>query len=362
LFDKQGVFVMSLISRRGLVAGAGAAAILAPRAHAADKLKVAWIYTGPVADMGYTFEHDQGRQAVQAHFGDAVATHYVENVAEGPDCERVLRQLIEGGDGMIFSTSFGFMNSVIRVARQFPEIKFEQATGYKTAANVAEYNLRFYQGRWVCGIVAGMLSKSGVAGYVAAYPIPEVIMGINAFTLAARQVNPAFRVKVIFINNWVDPGKEADAAKSLVDQGADILTDHMDSSAVMQMAEQRGILGFGQSADRSKIAPHAQLTAIIDNWAPYYLQRVQAALDGTWKTGSVWLGMKEGMVKMAPYGPGMTPATTAAANKAQAGLIDGSVQPFAGPIADQSGTIRVPAGTVMTDAEVLKMDWLVQGT
>lgn len=187
-------------------------------------------------------------------------------------------------------------------------------------------------------------------------------MGINAFTLAARKINPGFRVKVIFINNWVDPGKEADAAKSLVDQGADILTDHMDSSAVMQMAEQRGILGFGQSADRSAIAPHAQLTAIIDNWAPYYLQRVQAALDGTWSTGSVWLGMKEGMVKMAPYGPGMTPAARAAADKAVAGLVDGSVQPFAGPIADASGTVRVPAGTVMTDAEVLKMDWMVQGT
>jgi simple sugar transport system substrate-binding protein len=360
---------MSSTSRRGLVAGGSAAAIMAMpglgllgQALAAPRLKVAWVYTGPVADMGYTFEHDKGRQAVQARFGDAVQTHYVENVAEGPDCERVLRQLAESGDNMVFSTSFGFMNSVIRVARQFPDMKFEQATGYKTAANVAEYNLRFYQGRWVCGVIAGMLSKSGVAGYVAAYPIPEVIMGINAFTLAARSVNPAFRVKVIWINNWVDPGKEADAAKSLIDQGADILADHMDSSAVMQMAEQRGILAFGQSADRSKIAPHAQLTAIIDNWAPYYIRRVQAVLDGDWTSGSVWLGMKEGMVKMAPYGPGMTPAAKAAADKAQAGLIDGSVQPFAGPIADQSGTLRVPAGTVMSDSEVLKMDWLVKGT
>jgi simple sugar transport system substrate-binding protein len=324
-------------------------------------MKIAWVYTGPVADGGYTFEHDQARQAVEAHFAGAVKTHYVENVPEGPDAERVLRQLASGGDQMIFSTSFGFMSSAIRVARQFPEVKFEQATGYKTAPNVAEYNLRFYEGRWVCGIVAGMLSKSGIAGYVAAYPIPEVIMGINAFTLAARTINPKFVTKVIWINNWVDPGKEADAANSLVDQGGDILTDHMDSSATLQTAEARGILGFGQSADRSKIAPKAQLTAVVDNWAPYYIERVQAALDGTWKTGSVWLGMKNGNVKMSPYGPGMTPAAREAADKTVAGIIAGTVQPFAGPINDDKGTLRVPAGTTMPDADVLKMDWMVAG-
>ncbi len=351
---------MVIVRRRSLLAGAGALGFVRP-ARAAAALKATWVYTGPVADMGYTYEHDLGRQAVAAHFGAAVQTNIVENVAEGPDAERVLRQLAGDGAGIIFSTSFGFMNSALRVARQFPEVKFEQATGYKTAANLAEYNLRFYEGRWVCGVVAGMLSKSGVAGYVAAYPIPEVIMGVNAFTLAARTVNPHFRTKVIWINNWVDPAREADAAKSLVDQGADILTDHMDSSAVMQVAEARGILGFGQSADRSKIAPHAQLTAVVDDWAPYYVQRVQAVLDGNWKTGSVWLGMKEGMVVMAPYGPGMTPAARAAADAAKAGIVSGKVQPFAGPISDQSGAVRVAAGAVMSDAEVLKMDWMVQG-
>jgi simple sugar transport system substrate-binding protein len=356
---------MAQLPRRKLIAGAGALALapcaLIREARAAAPLKATWVYTGPVADMGYTYEHDLARQAVQAHFGDAVQTHIVENVAEGPDAERVLRQLAGDGAGIIFSTSFGFMNAALRVARQFPDVKFEQATGYKTAPNLAEYNLRFYQGRWVCGIIAGMLSKSGLAGYVAAYPIPEVIMGINAFALAARTVNPHFRTRVIWINNWVDPAREADAAKSLVDQGADILTDHMDSSAVMQVAEARGILGFGQSADRSKIAPHAQLTAVVDDWAPYYVPRVQAVLDGSWKTGSVWLGMKEGMVIMAPYGPGMTAAARAAADAAQAGIVSGKVQPFAGPISDQSGTVRVAAGSVMADAEVLKMDWLVQG-
>jgi simple sugar transport system substrate-binding protein len=349
-----------MLKRRSLLTGA--VALAATQARAAAPLKVAFVYTGPVADMGYTFQHDSARRAMQAHFGDAVQSHYVENVAEGPDCERVLRQLASDGDNLIFSTSFGFMNSVMRVARQFADVKFEQATGYKTAANVSEYNLRFYEGRIVCGTLAGMLSKAGVAGYVGAYPIPEVIMGINAFTLAARKVNPNFRVKVIWMNSWVDPAREADAARALLDQGADILADHMDSSAVMQTAEARGVLAFGQSSDRSKVGPKAQLTAIVDNWAPYYIRRVQAALDGTWKTSSVWMGMKDGAVVMAPWGPGVTPAARAAGDRMKAGIIDGSVQIFAGPINDQSGKLRVPAGQVMTDDEVLKMDWLVEGT
>jgi simple sugar transport system substrate-binding protein len=348
------------VKRRNLILGASALASLR-QARAAAPLKIAFVYTGPVADMGYTHEHDLARQAIEKHFGDKVQTHYVENVPEGPDCERVLRQLAAGGDDLIFSTSFGFMNSVMRVARQFPSVKFEQATGYKTAANVSEYNLRFYEGRAVCGTVAGILSKAGVAGYVGAYPIPEVVMGINAFTLAAQKVNPAFKTRVIWINSWIDPAREADAAKSLLDQGADILADHMDSSAVMQTAEARGVLAFGQSSDRSSVGPHAQVTAIEDNWTPYYLQRVQAALDGTWKTSSVWLGMKQGAVLLAPWGPGATPAARAAGDRVKAGIIDGSFQPFAGPISDQAGTLKVPAGTVMTDDEVLRMDWLVQG-
>jgi simple sugar transport system substrate-binding protein len=241
-------------------------------------------------------------------------------------------------------------------------VKFEQATGYKTAVNVAEYNLRFYEGRIVCGTLAGMLSKTGIGGYVAAYPIPEVIMGINAFTLAARKINPNFRVKVIYINSWIDPGREADAAKSLLDQGADILSDHMDSSATMQTAEARGVLAFGQSSDRAHVGPKAQLTAIIDNWTDYYIKRVGAALDGTWKTGNVWMGLKDGAVTLAPWGPGVTQAAAAAADKTKAGIIDGSLQIFAGPIKDQAGTLRVPAGQTMTDDQVLKMDWLVEGT
>jgi simple sugar transport system substrate-binding protein len=353
---------MTALLRRSVLAGGGALALSALRqARAAAPLQVAFVYTGPVADLGYNYEHDQARRAMQSHFGDAVQSHYVESVEEGPDCERVLRQLASDGDSLIFSTSFGFMNSAVRVARQFPDVKFEQATGYKTAPNLAEYNLRFHEGRVVCGTLAGMLSKSGVAGYVAAYPIPEVIMGINAFTLAARKVNPAFKVRVVWMNSWLDPGREADAAKSLIDQGADILADHMDSSAVMQTAQARDVLAFGQSSDRSAIGPTAQLTSIVDNWAPYYIARVRAAIDGTWKTGSVWLGLKDGALVMAPWGPGVTPAARAAGEKIKAALIDGSLNPFAGPIKDQTGAVRVPAGTVMADEDVLKMTWMVEG-
>ncbi len=350
---------MTKLSRRLVLAGGGAMALT--RARAAAPLKIAYVYTGPVADLGYTYQHDLGRREMAKHFGDAVQTHYLESISDGPDCERAIRQLAGGGDAMIFSTSFGFMNSALRVAKQYPEIKFEQATGYKTAANLAEYNLRFYEGRVVCGTVAGMLSKTGVAGYVAAYPIPEVVMGINAFALAARKVNPDFKVRVVWMNSWFDPGHEAEAARSLLDQGADILADHMDSSAVMQTAEARGVLAFGQSSDRSAIGPKAQVTAVVDNWAPYYISRVQAALDGSWKTGSVWLGMKEGGVVLAPWGPGATAPARAAGEKIKAALIGGSLHPFAGPILDQSGTVRIPAGQVMADDDVLKMTWLVQG-
>ena len=353
---------MPALPRRHLLAATGAVALGIRPAGAAAPLKIAFVYTGPVADKGYTYRHELGRQAMAAHFGPAVDTHYVENVAEGPDCERVLRQLAGDGNGLIFSTSFGFMNSVIRVAKQFPDVRFEQATGYRTAANVAEYNLRFYEGRAVCGTVAGVLSKAGCAGFVGAYPIPEVVMGVNAFTLAARRVNPAFRTKVIWINSWFDPGREADAARSLLDQGADMLADHMDSSAVMQTAETRGVLAFGQSSDRASVGPHAQLTSIVDDWAPYYLSRVQAALDGSWRTGSVWLGLRDKAVLMAPWGPGATLAARAAGERTEAGILDGSFQVFKGPIADQSGKQRVAAGSVMPDADVLRMDWLVEGT
>jgi len=350
------------IDRRAFIAGSAAAAGLGvTRARAADKLKVAFVYLGPVGDLGWTYQHDQGRKALVAKLGDKIETQFVENVAEGPDSERVIHQLAAAGNGLIFTTSFGFMNPTERVAKQFAKVKFEQATGYKTLSNMAEYNARFYQGRYVCGTIAGMLSKAGVGGYVASFPIPEVVMGINAFTLAAQKVNPAFKTKVIWVNSWFDPGKESDAAKSLIDQGADMLAQHTDSPAVIQTAEARGVLGFGQSSDMSRFGPKAQLTSIVDDWGPYYIQRTQEVLAGTWKTGSVWLGMKEGMVTLAPYGPSMTEAARTAADKVKAGIIDGSVQPFSGPIKDQKGEMKLAAGKTMTDEEMQKLNWYVDG-
>jgi basic membrane protein A len=355
-----------LIDRRGFIVGAGAAGLgLSLGSGSAlaqgQPLGVGFVYVGPVGDHGWTWTHDQGRKALEAKLGAKVKTTFVENVAEGPDAERVIRQLATAGNGLIFTTSFGFMNPTERVARQFPNIKFEHATGYKTAPNLAVYNARFYEGRAVIGTIAGHVSKSGSAGYVGSVPIPEVVMGINAFTLAARKVNPNFRTRVIWVNSWYDPGKEADAAKALLDQGADIITQHTDSPAPLQQAEARGAFAFGQASDMKAFAPKAQLTAIVDEWSDYYIERAQAVIDGTWKTHSVWHGIKEGFVKIAPYGPGVTDPARAAAEKVKADIVSGAMHPFTGPIKDNKGVERVKAGETLSDADLNKMDWYVEG-
>lgn len=354
----------TLIVRRRFMLGTAAAAAAGAGSRstrAAEPLHVGFVYVGPVGDFGWSYQHDHGRKAMEAALGEAVKTTFVEKVPEGPDSERVIRQLASNGNGLIYTTSFGFMNPTERVARQFPKVKFEQATGYKTLPNMAAYNARFYEGRAVCGTIAGHVSKSDVAGYVASVPIPEVVMGINAFTLAARKVNPNFQTKVIWVNSWFDPGKESDAAKSLIDQGADVLCQHTDSPAVMQTAESRSVLAFGQASDMREFGPKAQLTAIVNNWAPYYIERTKAVLDGTWKTSSIWWGMKQGLVEMAPYGPGVTAAAHEAADATRAGIIAGSLNPFAGPIKDQKGELKIGAEAVIPDEELLKLNWYVQG-
>jgi simple sugar transport system substrate-binding protein len=343
-----------LITRRGLLAGtAGLTAGLslgAGRALAQQQpLGIGFVYVGPVGDHGWSFTHDVGRKHLEATLGPKIKTTFVENVSEGPDAERVIRQLATSGNGLIFTTSFGFMNPTARVARQFPNIRFEHATGYTTAPNLAVYNARFYEGRAVIGTIAGHVSKSGVAGYV------------GSFTLAARKVNPNFTTRVVWVNSWYDPGKEADATKALLDQRADIITQHTDSPAPLQQAEARGAFGFGQANDMKAFAPKAQLTAIVDDWNDYYVQRAQAVLDGTWKTHSIWHGMKEGMVKIAPYGPGVTDPARAAAEQIKADIIAGKHHPFTGPIKDNKGVERVPAGKTLTDEELNKMDWYVEG-
>jgi basic membrane protein A len=353
------------VTRRGFVLGsaaaAGALSVAGPRAFAADPLKVGFVYVGPIGDFGWTHGHELGRRAVDAHYGDKVKTTYVENVSEGPDAERVIRQLATTGHKLIFTTSFGFMNATVRVAKQFPKVKFEHATGYMTLPNLSTYNSKFHEGRAVCGTIAGHVTKSGVVGYIASFPIPEVVMGIDAFTLAAQKIRPDLKVKVVWVNSWYDPGKEGDAAKALIDQGADIICQHTDSPAPLQVAESRGVHGFGQASDMKAYAPNAQLTAILDVWGPYYIQRVQDVMDGTWKSQSIWWGFKQGAVQMAPYGPAVPDDVRAAADATHDGIAAGTLNPFAGPIKNQAGEVKVPAGKSISDADLLKIDWYVQG-
>jgi len=345
----------------GAAGTAAATGLMGPRAFAQDKVKVGFVYVGPIGDYGWTHGHHLGLEAVNEHFGDAVETTYVENVSEGPDAERVIRQLAAAGNQIIFTTSFGFMNPTIRVAQQFPDVKFEHATGYQTAANVSAYNAKFHEGRAICGTIAGHLSKSGTLGYIASFPIPEVVMGINALTLAAQKINPDIKTKVVWVNSWYDPGKEGDAAKTLIDQGVDIVSQHTDSPAPLQVAEQRGVLGFGQASDMASFAPGAQLTAILDIWSPYYVQRVQDVIDGTWATQSVWHGLKEGMVGMAPYGDAVPDNVRAEADAVRDGIIAGTLHPFTGPIKNQAGEVVVADGATMSDEELSVMDWYVEG-
>jgi len=329
-------------------------------ARADEPFKAGFVYVGPVADFGWSHQHDLGRQAAQKAIGDKLKTTFVESVKEGPDSERVIRELATGGNGIIFTTSFGFMNPTIKVAKQFPAVKFEHCTGYKRAVNVATYNIRFYEGRYIQGVIAGKVSKSGVVGYIGSVPIPEVVMGMNAFIQGMHTVNPQGKIKLVWINGWYDPGKESDAAKALIDQGADIIAQHTDSAAPLQVAEQRGVHGFGQASDMIKFAPKAQLTSSVDHWDEYYTQRIQAAMDGSWATQDIWGGLKIGMLHMAPW-TNMPDDVAQAAQAAEDGIKSGSIVIFKGPINDQSGKIKVPDGAQLTDDDILGMNWLAEG-
>ena len=339
---------------------AGTAPMIIGRAAAADPLGIGFIYVGPVEDFGWTHAHDVGRKAIEAELGDQVKTTFVESVKEGPDSERVIAELASKGNKLIFTTSFGYMNPTLKVAKRFPDVKFEHATGYKRDANVATYNIRFYEGRYVQGVIAGHLSKSGIVGYIGSVPIPEVVMGMNAFILGMRTVNPKARMKIVWVNAWYDPGKEGDSAKALIDQGADIIAQHTDSGAPLQVAQQRGVLGFGQASDMISLAPKAQLTASVDFWNPYYVQRAKDVIAGTWTSQDVWGGFKSGMLVMAPYA-NMPDNVAAAGKAAEAGITDGKIVIFQGPIKDQSGADKVPAGTALDDGAIAGMNWLADG-
>jgi len=351
---------------RRIIGAAAAAAALALAAvtfyaSAADRLKVGFIGVGPIGDLGWTFQHDVGRQAMVKALGDKVDTTFVENVPEGADAERAIEQLARTGHKLIFTTSFGFMDPTIKVAAKYPNVFFEHCTGFKRAANVSTYAARFYEGRYIQGQIAAKMSKTGVIGYIVSFPIPEVISGINSTMLGAQSINPNMKIKIVWVNSWFDPPKEADAAKALVDQGADILTQHTDSPAAMQIAEQRGIHAFGQSSDMIKFGPKAQLTADTDYWGNYYTERAQAVLDGKWKSEDTWGGLKAGMVVMSPY-TNMPDDVKKMAMETEAAIKGGTLHPFKCPVVDQDGkTIECKGGTHLDDGQILSMNFYVKG-
>jgi basic membrane protein A len=346
---------------RKIVAVTAAIAGLALAGQTLAETKVGFVYVGPIGDHGWSYRHDQGRLAIEKALGDQVKTSFVESVKEGPDAERVIRKLASSGHELIFTTSFGFMNPTLKVAGKFKQVKFEHATGYKRADNVSTYAGRFYEGRYVVGTIAGRMTKTNVIGYVASFPIPEVVRGINATIRAARAVNPKATIKVVWVNSWYDPGKEADAAKTLIDQGADIIMQHTDSPAPLQVAEQRGVWGVGQASDMSGFAPKAQLTAIVDDWDAYYISRAQAVIDGSWVSEDTWGGIKSGMVGFAPFNAAIPADVVAEAESIKQAIADGSLHPFAGPVVNQQGEQVIPAGQVLDDGALAGMSYYVEG-
>jgi len=330
----------------------------------APPLKAAFVYVAPLTGMGWVHQHDEGRKAVEAALGTRVKTTYVENVPEGPDAERVIRDLAMQGNQLIFTPSFGYMEATLKVAREFPEVRFESITGYKTAPNVSAANARYYEGRYLAGIAAGRMSKTHLAGYVAGFPIPEVLQGLNAFTRGMRSVDPQASVKVVWLNAWFDPARERDAAMTLFNQNADVIAFHTGSNAVMAAAQERGKLAVAYHSDMRAIAPDAQIVAVTHEWGAYYTRRAQAVLDGSWKPGSVWGGVKEGMVRVGDFGSKVPAAVQKEVLARQADVAAGRLQPFAAaaqPIRDNTGKTIAAPGTALTDAQILGMNWLAEG-
>ena len=344
-----------------VLAGAALALGFAGVAQAEDPTKVGFVYVGPVGDYGWSYEHNEGRLAVEEHFGETVETVFQESVPEGADAERVMTQMALAGADLIFTTSFGYMDATINVAERFPDVKFEHATGYKRSDNVSTYSARFYEGRAVIGHMAGRMTESNVVGYIASYPIPEVIRGINAAYLHAKKVNPDIEFRVVWVYTWFDPAKEADAAQALIDQGADILMQHTDSTAPMSIAEEQGILAFGQASDMINFGPNTQLTSIIDNWAPYYIDRVQAVMDGTWESKDTWDGIEPGMVAFADIHEKVPADVRAEAEQMIEDIRSGAYHPFTGPINRQDGTPWLGEGEVADDGTLAGMNFYVEG-
>jgi simple sugar transport system substrate-binding protein len=366
---------MTLVSKRSILKLAAlstvAAAVLVgcgkkeePKPAAAPKpepLKAAWIYVGPVGDAGWSFAHDQGRKAVEAKFGDAIKTTFIEKVPEGADAERVIRDLAQQGNKIIFATSFGYMEAMLKVAADFPDVKFEHATGYKTAPNMRIYDASFYQDTYMAGVIAGKMTKTNVLGFVGSFPIAEVLRNINAFTLGAQSVNPKIRTKVVWVNTWYDPGKESEAAQSLINQKADVLLQNTDSTAVLQTAEKNGKYAFGWDSDMSSFGPKAHLGSAIVNWAPYYIKAIEEVKAGTWKTERTVWGVKEGLNDLIKIADVVPEDAKKRVDEIKAGLKDGSFNPFTGPVVDNTGKERLAKDQKADQAWLDKVDFYVKG-
>ena len=353
------------MKRRTLLASAALATALATAGFAGshgDPTKVGFIYVGPVGDGGWTYEHDQGRKAVEEHFGDKVETVYQESVPEGADAVRAITQMALSGADIIFTTSFGYMDPTIEVASKFPDVKFEHATGYKTADNVSVYSARFYEGRAIQGHIAGKMTKTNKIGYIASFPIPEVIRGINAAYIHAKKANPDVEFSIIWAYTWFDPAKEADAARALIENGADVILQHTDSTAPQAAAQEAGnVITFGQASDMSEYAPLPRVSSIIDNWAPYYIDRVQAVMDGTWESKSTWDGIGPGMVGIGEISDAVPADVKEEALAMKDAIASGEYHPFTGPLKKQDGSDWLAEGETADDGTLLGMDFYVEG-
>jgi basic membrane protein A len=349
---------------KNLAAALAAACFISPvfsqtAAPVKPPLKIGFVYVAPITEAGWVRQHEEGRKAVRSALQGRVSTTYVENVPEGADAERVIRDLAQQGHQLIFTPSFGYMEPTLKVAKDFPDVKFESITGYKTAANVAVANARYYEGRYLAGIAAGRLASS--AGYVAGFPIPEVIQGLNAFTLGMRSVNPAAEVKVVWLGAWFDPPREREAAMTLFNQGVEIIAFHTGSTAVMAAAQERGKLAIAYHSDMRKVAPDAQVLAVTHRWGDYYTRRARAVLDGSWQSGSLWGGVKDGMIRVDSFGTKVPKKVANEVLARQNDIAAGKLKPFAGPIIDNEGQQVLAAGQTLSDAQILGMNFLVQG-
>ena len=344
----------------GALAAAALIAAIPASAQTAPPVQACFVYVSPVGQAGWTYQHDLGRQAMAQALGAKVRTRTVESVAEGPDSERVMRDLAAQGCNVIFATSFGYLEPALKVAAEFPAVKFEHAGGYKTAANLATYNARYYEARWLAGWLAGRQSKTGVAGYVAGFPVPEVVQGLNAFTLGMRAANPKAEVRVVWLNAWFDPAREREAAMALVNQGADVLSNHSGSPAVAQVAEEKGVAMMAYQSDMAKFAPTAQLAAVTHHWGGHYTRVVQSVIDGRWRNAPVWGGLQDGLVQLSAVKATLPADVKTGLQQRQQAIMAGELKPFAAPLVDNTGRTRLASGA-LDDAAISRMDWLVQG-